>query len=294
VASQLPTLVKAQAKASVKETDSTISLTGAEITIHLDRKTGQLISTKNTLSDYALSFNNGPVLVAGTAKVKELRVYDEGENKVAEFTYEGNMKKLQWKMKPDGWVSLQYSYELKGDYPFAGISFNYPENYVLASRWLGKGPARQWKNRTAGTPMNVWMNLYNDSKTGYSPVVYPEFKGYYGEVDWMELSTVEGKFLMASPDPGLYVRLFEFYGLSSAGKTHPELPIGSISFLDAIPPIGSKLAMGLTTNTRVYGPQSETNPLDGVKTRTLLFYFGTPKLTNEKETYSRTLIDEVF
>ncbi|UOQ70454.1 hypothetical protein [Hymenobacter cellulosilyticus] len=28
------------------------------------------------------------------------------------------------------------------------------------------------------------------------------------------MNTVEGKFLIASPDKGLYVRLFDFYGLS--------------------------------------------------------------------------------
>ena len=50
----------------------------------------------------------------------------------------------------------------------------------------------------AGTPVNVWQNIYNNTHTGYSPVVYPEFKGYYGEVSWMELSTVEGKFYIAS------------------------------------------------------------------------------------------------
>jgi hypothetical protein len=283
-----------QSSSIAKETDSIITLTGSEISINIDKKSGRLLSSKNTLGDYNLSFNNGPLLVNGSSILKKSKLFSDGQDQVAEFTFEGNLQSIQWRMKPDGWVTLTYSYELKGDYPFAGVSFNYPENYVLSSRWLGKGPARQWKNRTAGTPVNVWMNLYNDTKTGYNPIVYPEFKGYYGSVDWMELSTVEGKFLVASPEPDLYIRLFDFYGLSSAGKTHPELPTGNISFLDAIPPIGSKLATGLTTNTRVYGPQSETNHLKATKTRSLLFYFGMPKMSNLKETYSRPLIDEVF
>jgi hypothetical protein len=189
---------------------------------------------------------------------------------------------------------LEYEYELDGDQPFAGITFNYPENYVLASRWLGKGPSRQWKNRMAGTPVNVWQNIYNNTHTGYSPIVYPEFKGYYGDVQWMELSTVEGKMYIASKEPGLFVRLFDFYGLSASNKPHPEIPLGNISFLDCIPPIGTKLAMGLTTNTRVYGPQSELNHLSGSKKRTLYFYFGLPKTTNSKESYSRPIVDDVF
>jgi hypothetical protein len=110
----------------------------------------------------------------------------------------------------------------------------------------------------------------------------------------MELSTVEGKLYIASADSGLFVRLFNFYGLSSAAKPHPELPAGDISFLDCIPPIGTKLATGLTTNTRVYGPQSEMNHLSGSKKRTLYFYFGLPKTTNSKEQYSRPAIDNVF
>ena len=110
----------------------------------------------------------------------------------------------------------------------------------------------------------------------------------------MELSTVEGKLYIASKDNGLFIRLFDFYALSAAVKPHPELPIGSISFLDCIPPIGSKLATGLTTNTRVYGPQSELNHVSGNKKRTLYFYFGLPKTTNSKEQYSRPVVDDVF
>jgi hypothetical protein len=124
--------------------------------------------------------------------------------------------------------------------------------------------------------------------------VYPEFKGYYGEVSWMELSTVQGKLYIATPDPGLFVRLFDFYALSDANKPHPEIPVGDISFLDCIPPIGTKLATGLTTNTRVYGPMSEPNHVSGNKKHTLYFYFGMPKLTQSKENYSRPAVDNVF
>ena len=61
-----------------------------------------------------------------------------------------------------------------------------------------------------------------------------------------------------------------------------------------IPPIGTRLATGLTANTKVYGPQSELNQLSGSKKRTLYFYFGMPKITNSKEQYTRPKVDEVF
>jgi Glycosyl hydrolases family 2, TIM barrel domain/Glycosyl hydrolases family 2, sugar binding domain/Glycosyl hydrolases family 2 len=278
----------------INETDSVYTITGGEVSVTLDKKTGNLVTTKNTANDYVLSFNNGPVLVKGNASLVSSKTYKEGNNSVAEFIYSGNLKYVKWRINGSGWTMMEYEYAIEGDQPFAGISFNYPENYILSSRWLGKGPARQWKNRIAGTPINVWQNIYNNTHTGYSPVVYPEFKGYYGEVSWMELSTVQGKLYIASPDTGLFIRLFDFYALSDAAKPHPEIPTGNISFLDCIPPIGTKLATGLTTNTKVYGPMSELNHLSGSKKRTLYFYFGMPKTTSSKEQYSRPVVDDVF
>lgn len=278
----------------LKETDTVYTITGGEVSVTLDKKSGNLVTTKNTANDYVLSFNNGPVLVKGNATVTGSKAYKEGSSQVVEFTYSGDMKYTKWSINASGWTTLEYEYSAQGDQPFTGISFNYPENYVLANRYLGKGPSRQWKNRMAGTPVNVWQNIYNNTHTGYSPAVYPEFKGYYGDVTWMELSTVEGKLYIASPDNGLFVRLFDFYALSSANKPHPELPVGNISFLDCIPPIGTKLATGLTTNTKVYGPMSELNHVSGSKKRTLYFYFGMPKLSQGKENYSRPAIDNVF
>ncbi|MEO6733461.1 MAG: glycoside hydrolase family 2 TIM barrel-domain containing protein [Ferruginibacter sp.] len=279
---------------SVKETDTIYTITGGEVSVVLDKKTGNLVTTRNTANDYVLSFNNGPVLVKGNASVVSGKTYKEGFDQGVEFTYSGNMKYTKWKINASGWVTLEYEYNIEGDQPFAGISFSYPENYILSSRWLGKGPYRQWKNRMQGTPVNVWQNIYNNTQTGYAGHIYPEFKGYYGDISWMELSTVEGKLYIATQDSGLFVRMFDFYALSSATKPHPELPVGNISFLDCIPPIGTKLATGLTTNTKVYGPQSELNHLSGNKKRTLYFYFGMPKTSNTKEQYSRPAVDNVF
>jgi hypothetical protein len=251
-----------------------------------------LTGTKNLTNDN-LSFAKGPVLVQGTSTLQSSRQYAEGKAQVVEFTFDGAMKYLRWKMFGSGWVSLEYEYALNGTYPFAGVSFSYPENFMLGAKWLGKGPYRQWKNRLQGTEVNVWQNLYNNTQTGYPPEVYPEFKGYYGEISWMEFSTVEGKFYVASQDTGLYVRLFDFYGLTGI-RPHPELPPGNISFLDCIPPIGTKLALNISYNTAQLGPQSEPNKINGSTKRTLYFYFGLPKTSNNKEQYSRPAVDNVF
>ncbi|NCI46853.1 glycoside hydrolase family 2 protein [Sediminibacterium soli] len=277
---------------AVSETDTSYVLKGGELTITLDRRTGMLVNAKNSASDN-LSFAKGPLLVQGSTILTAASVSREGSNSVAVFRYERNMRYAKWTIYGSGWVSLEYEYALNDDYPFAGISFQYPENFMLGAKWLGKGPYRQWKNRSDGTPVNVWQNLYNNTQTGYSPVVYPEFKGYYGDITWMEFSTVEGKFYVASKDTGLYVRLFDFYGLTGL-RPHPELPKGNISFLDCIPPIGSKLALNINYNTASLGPASELTRINSPVKRTLYFYFGTPKTTSAREKYSRPAIDNVF
>jgi hypothetical protein len=274
------------------ETDSTYILRGGENSIVLNKKTGTLIGTKNVAMDN-LSFSKGPVLVQGTSYLAGSKHYKEGNNDVIEFMYDGNLKYTKWKMYGSGWVSLEYEYQLSGSYPFAGVSFSYPENFILSAKWLGKGPYRQWKNRSAGTPVNVWENSYNNTQTSYYPLVYPEFKGYYGDVTWMEFNTVEGKFYVASKDTGLYVRLFDFYGLTGP-KPFPELPVGNISFLDCIPPMGTKLAFNISSNTSVLGPQSEQTKIKVPVKRALYFYFGLPKTSNSREQYSRPAIDNVF
>ena len=278
--------------AAFSETDTTYQLRGSEVSVLLDKKTGLLISAKNVSGDN-LSFTKGPVLVQGTSRLTGSRHYNEGKNEVVEFSFDGAMKFVRWKMQGSGWIEMEYEYGLSGSFPFAGVSFNYPENYMLGAKWLGKGPYRQWKNRMQGTPVNVWQNLYNNTHTGYYPIVYPEFKGYYSDISWMEFNTVEGKFYVASKDPNLYVRLFDFYALSGA-RPHPDLPVGNISFLDCIPPIGTKLALGINYNTSSLGPQSEPTKINGPVKRSLWFYFGLPKTTDSKEKYSRPEVDEVF
>ena len=280
------------ATASVTETDSTFTLAGGDVSVIIGKKDGQLQTVRNKMSD-PLSFRKGPVLVSGAATVSDARAYQEGTTRVVEITYSGNMKYARWKMYSSGWLSLEYEYELSGTYPFAGISFNYPENFVLGAKWLGKGPYRVWKNRLQGVTDNVWQNTYNNTQAGSAPWLFPEFKGYFADIAWMELNTVEGKFTIASPDTGLYVRLFDFYALSGV-RPHPDLPVGNISFLDAIPPIGTKLALNISANTSQLGPHSEPNKINGSTKRSLYFYFGLPKPDNNKKQFTMPAVNDLF
>lgn len=277
------------AAGSAQESDSLITLSGGQVTVQLHKRTGMITSVKHAAGD-APSFGNGPLLVTGAAAVKTVTISD-GE---AEFIYEGNMKYVRWKMDSSGWLRMEYEYALDGTYPFAGITFTYPEHFVLGAKWLGKGPSRVWKNRLQGVTDNVWMNAYNNASAGSAPWTFPEFKGYYADIAWMEMNTVQGKFCIASPDTGLYVRLFDFYGLNDA-RPNPALPPGTLSFLDAIPPIGTKLAFNINNNTRSLGPASEPNVIHGSRKRTLYFYFGLPEPGNgKKEQYNRPAVNDLL
>lgn len=246
------------------------------ITVRINKVTGLLSRLGNDFS-MPLSFSNGPTLVSGQSVFEDIKIYDEGVAKVIEVNYTGDLAFVKWRMYPTGWLEMEYQYALQGDYSFAGVTFNYPENYVLGAKWLGKGPYRVWKNRMQGGAYGVWSNRNNATQTGAFPWLYPEFKGYYADVTWMEMNTVEGKFYIAGQDEGLFVRLFDFYGLSGP-RPHPELPKGDISFLDYIPPIGTKLALRISSNTSALGPLSELNYLDGTPVhRKIWFYFGSPK-----------------
>jgi len=279
-------------KLDVAETDSTIMLTGGEVQLLFSKKTGMLSSVDNVSGNH-FSFNNGPIATSGETVLKNYTITKGKDKTQLHFDFDGSLKSVDWTIDTAGIVDMDYQYALTGDYLFGGISFSYPENYILSTKWLGKGPYRQWKNRTAGTPVNVWDKMYNNTQTSYSPLIYPEFKGYYGETVWMEFNTVEGKFYVASPEDGMYVRLFDFYGLTGA-KPYPALPRGDISFLRSIPPMGSKLALNLNTNTKNLGPKSELNHLNGNYKGHLVFYFGYPPMSKSGENYSRPKVDNVF
>ncbi|HET9502512.1 MAG TPA: glycoside hydrolase family 2 TIM barrel-domain containing protein [Hymenobacter sp.] len=277
----------------VAETDSLLTLQAGGITVTFSKLTGQLGKIKGNNGD-KLSFGNGPVLVGGAATFQSLAHHAEAGSEVVDVRYQGALTSARWTMSPNGWLRLDYAYDLpKGDYQTAGLTFTYPENYVLGAKWLGKGPYRVWKNRLAGPTLNVWENPYNDTQTGAAPWLYPEFKGYFADVAWVELNTVEGKFLVASPEPGLFVRLFDFYGLSGVVPA-PALPAGNLSFLDAIPPISTKLGLNIDNNPKNLGPMSEANHLGGVMRRTLYFYFGITKASGKPQPYVVPAKNDLF
>jgi len=269
---------------SVSENDSLFILKSNEKEFAIGKKDGLLKSVTVDKKGKKMTFKNGPVFVNGTMQLSSARLFTEGENQLIELKYK-NGNKIIWKLNSNGILELHYEYSMSGDHQFSGVSFDYPENYVISAKWLGKGPYHVWKNRWQGQTYNVWQNLKNSTRTGSSPWIYPEFKGYFDDISWLQLDTAEGKITVGTKEEKMFVRLFDFYGIYGA-EGYPKLPPGNISFLDAIPPLGTVLAFNINDKTESLGPESEPNHLDGTFKRTLYFYFGLPESSDEKKQFT--------
>jgi hypothetical protein len=107
-------------------------------------------------------------------------------------------------------------------------------------RWLGAGPYRVWQNRIRGTWFGVHEIAQNDIQAGES-WNYPEFQGYFAGLRWTRLETAAGPLTVTSASPETYLRI----GTPRINhqNTTVDFPAGDLSFLQAIPAIGSKFIL---------------------------------------------------
>ena len=265
-------LTKEKGTVDITENDSIVSLKASGIAVTFSKKDGKIKKITNDLG-LPIPFNNGPVLVSGSSQLTDIKVVKSKDNISLEIGYSGDLKKVTWTMYSSGWLAMNYEYKVEGLQLFNGITFDFPESDIIAAKWLGKGPAPVWKNRLQGTFLDVYQKMYNNKLPADNSWGQLPFKGYYPDVSWMEFNTVDGKFTVVAQEEDLFIRLFNFYGLSGP-KNYPVLPLGDISFLDHIPSIGTKLAMGISNDTWNLGPSGELNKMDKPVNRTLYFYFG--------------------
>ena len=120
---------------------------------------------------------------------------------------------------------------------------------------MGDGPTRVWKNRMKGPQFGIWTKKYNNTETGESPWIYPEFKGYYSNLYRCLFKGDDHAFTVSTPDEDIFLRLF-----TPAWKTdqwhnyEPIFPSGDISFMQGISSIGTKTQRNETT-----GPMGSKN-----------------------------------
>jgi hypothetical protein len=183
-----------------------------------------------------------------------------------EFAGAGGLDRARWTLADDGALRLDYRYTLNGATSYHGITFDYPLEQVAGMRWLGQGPYRVWQNRLRGTWLGVHEIRSHDLQPGES-WDYPEFEGCFAGVRWVRVDTASGPVTVTSADPGAYFRIGT--PRISHINTTVAFPAGDISFLHAIPPIGSKSVAVEKT-----GPASQWAQASGDYTGTLTFRFG--------------------
>jgi hypothetical protein len=186
--------------------------------------------------------------------LRKLTLVPGGDNPelLARAEYDGALRSVSWLMFEDE-LTVRYEIDFRGAADILGVSFDYPEKSVLAKRWVGAGPYRIWKNRQAGTQFGLHQANYSRSTPGVT-YEYPEFEGFFGSWDWLELRTREATIVIDNAG----VPFFGLYRPTPGEKPILELPDLGLSFLHAVPPIGTKFAL-----PDVLGPQSQPTQFTG-------------------------------
>ena len=255
------------------ETNGIITITAGELTATFSKDTGLLLGVQRGAQKFSLA--NGPRPAIGNATLRQIRFDDDGPDAYVSAKFDGGLKSIFWRVNGNGWINCDYTYTAEGTNDFMGVLFDYPENLVTHKRWLGDGPYRVWKNRLCGATLGVWENDYNNTIAGWRDWIYPEFKGFFASVRWLQLDTTEGEITVLNNNAVPYTQVLtpEFPPTNLVGKAIAPTPNCGLGFLDAIPPIGSKFK-----EARFGGPQGQPNVAQGEYSGSLSFYFG--KLPN--------------
>ena len=237
-----------------------------------DKKTGRLMGV--SVSGKAFSFANGPRFIAAKRsdrsddgfynhddkeafdkKTQYTEYADQGafagftisdSTLVANYIH-GSLEKVTYRFLKDGGLYMNVDYYFNGVVDLMGICFDYPEDKVKSKTWVGKGPGRVWQNRMEGPQYGLWQNEYNDPIPGES-FEYPEFKGYFNNVKWMQLETTEGK--IGIEQMGSKIGVYT----PRDGRDHLlyTLPETGLSILKAIPAVRNKV-----NTTDLNGPSAQ-------------------------------------
>ena len=258
-----------QGTLTTNESSEAITITTANRTYTFSKKDGRLQNVRVGAKE--ISFGNGPRFIAAKRSDRSMDQFynhddKQAEKKKTQFTeYEdkgifdgfsvkdntltanyrlGCLDKVVWTFADNGDVMLTYQYNFGGVVDLMGVQFDYPETKVTHKSWVGDGPYRVWQNRMQGPQYGYWENDYNDPIPGES-FEYPEFKGYFANVDWMKLQTTEGTINLKVLPAGEESGEAPFIGIYTPrdGRDHVlyTLPETGISILRVIPAIRNKV-----------------------------------------------------
>ena len=293
------------AKPAATESGDTLTATAGDLSLQISKTTGLLVSASRQGKSFSLV--NGPRVVAmgprlppppsrpqnppapsppppaiaPDSKLTSLTQKTDGNDLVISAAFDGPMKSLTYRLKPNGWLSIDYVYALSGEQEYFGIGFDYSEADVKGMRFLGQGPAPVYQNRLAGGTLDVWNRPYNNTIVGDPADLkpgehfnYPVFKGFYAGVRWLQLNTSEGPITALvdqRSDSPIYVQIFTPKTPPSnlVGQAYAAFPQAGVSFLHAIPAIGSKFV-----GPRSSGPMGQPAVAKGEYEGHISLYFG--------------------
>jgi hypothetical protein len=294
------------ANPTATESGDTLTATAGDLSLQVSKTTGLLVSASRQGKSFSLV--NGPRVMAMTprlpppvrrqpgaplppppppptfapdSRLTSLVHQTDGNDLVISAAFDGPMKSLSYRLKPNGWLSIDYVYTLSGEQEYFGIGFDYPEADVKGMRFLSEGPATVYQNRLAGGTLDVWNRPYNNTIVGDPDDLkpgehfdYPIFKGFYSGVRWLQLNTSEGPITAIvdqRPDSPVYVQILTPKAPPSnlQGQTGVPFPAAGVSFLNAIPAIGSKFV-----GPKSSGPMGQPAVAHGEYKGHISLYFG--------------------
>lgn len=281
IVKEIMPITAANKTVSVSEKDTLFHVNAGSVQFLIGKNSGKLRKVMNSKGE--ISFNNGPSLSAGITVFKSITQKMEGDTLHLTCSFDekkSRMKEFVWTFYPSGIAKLLIHYvpeEYDIDFEFMGVDFSYPENLVEGVKWMGDGPYRVWKNRMQGVELGVHQKDYNNTITGVSPLVYPEFKGYHSNMYWAKIESREQLFTVATSTDDVFLRLYTPAQPEKIYKrTAPAFPAGDISFMQAIPAIGTK-----SNDSWNMGPSGKKNmffdygPYDNwrIRCKTMELYF---------------------
>jgi Glycosyl hydrolases family 2, TIM barrel domain/Glycosyl hydrolases family 2, sugar binding domain/Glycosyl hydrolases family 2 len=294
------------ARPTATESGDTLTATAGDLSLQVSKTSGLLVSASRQGKSFSLV--NGPRIMAMTprlpppvrrqpgapppptlplptvapdSKLTSLNQKIDGNDLVISAVFDGPMKSLTYRLKPNGWLSIDYVYALSGEQEYFGIGFDYPEADVKGMRFLGEGPATVYQNRLAGGTLDVWNRPYNNTIVGDPNDLkpgehfdYPVFKGFYSGVRWLQLNTSEGPITAMVDqrhDSPIYVQILtpKMPPSNLQGQTGVPFPSDGVSFLHAIPAIGSKFV-----GPKSSGPMGQPAVAKGEYNGHISLYFG--------------------
>ncbi len=275
---------KTTGKAVTENTDDQLIVSIANDKFSFSKKDGQLKNV--SVNGRAIALKDGPRFVAARRSDRSLDQFYNHDDKDAEkkktqyTTFEdackfigfdtsyigdtlcltasyrlGSLDRVIWKIAPDATLNVSAEYNFSGVVDLMGIMFDYPEDKVISKQWLGDGPYRVWQNRLHGPQQGLWSNDYNDPVPGES-FIYPEFKGYFANVQWMKINTNEGVINIINRTPENYAGVYQ--PRDGRDEILYVLPYTGISMMKVIPPVRNKV-----NTTDLAGPSSQPFWADG-------------------------------